>query len=306
MNRIALSCLVLVLAAGPGAGRSRAGDAPANAAESERARPLAAVKRFGYQLQKLDVGAARRSEADLLVIDPEGDGARLAPGDVARLRRKPDGQPRIILAYLSIGEAEDYRPYWQRGWKANPPSWLGPENPDWPGKYEVRYWDPLWQRLILGTPDAPLDRIVAEGYDGVYLDIVDGFEFWEERGQADARGRMIDWVRTIANHARNRRPGFLVVPQNSEALARESGYLSLVDAIGREDLYFEGDRPQPRADVVVVEADLARFQQAGKPVFLVEYGKKPKTVRAVTDRARDKGYITLITVRPLNRLIISP
>ena len=191
----------------------------------------------------------------MLVIDPEGDGPRLAPDAVARLRRKPSGEPRVILAYLSIGEAEDYRPYWQRSWKANPPSWLGPENPDWPGNYEVRYWDPLWQRLILGTPEAPLDRIVAEGYDGVYLDIVDGFEFWEERGQADARPRMIDWVRTIANHARSQRPSFLVVPQNAEALAREPGYLPLVDAIGREDLYFDGDRSQPRDDVVDAEAE---------------------------------------------------
>ncbi len=306
MSRTSWNCLVLVLALILAAGRSRADDRPGTAGDRDRARPLAAVKRFGYQLQKLDGVAASRSEADLLVLDPEGDGPRLAPGDVARLRRKPSGQPRVILAYLSIGEAEDYRPYWQRTWKANPPSWLGPENPDWPGNYEVRYWDPSWQRLIVGAPGAPLDRIVAEGYDGVYLDIVDGFEFWEERGQADARSRMIDWVRTIASHARSQRPSFLVVPQNAEALAREPAYLPLVDAIGREDLYYEGDRPQRREDVAEVEADLARFQKAGKPVFLIEYGKKPKTVRAVTDRARAKGYITLITVRPLNRLIISP
>ena len=117
---------------------------------------------------------------------------------------------------------------------------------------------------------------------------------------------MIDWVRTIANHARTKRPSFLVVPQNAEALAREPGYLALVDAIGREDLYFEGDRSQPRDDVVEGEANLALFQKAGKPVFLIEYGKKPKTVHAVTERAREKRYITLITVRPLNRLIVSP
>ena len=306
MSRTAWGCLLLLLAAGLAASRSRAEDGPETALVRERGRRLAEVKRFGYQLQKLDVAAASRSEADLLVIDPEAEGPRLEPDALARLRRKPSGQSRVILAYLSIGEAEDYRPYWQRAWKANPPPWLGPENPDWPGNYEVRYWDPLWQRLILGAPEAPLDRIVAEGYDGVYLDIVDGFEFWEEHGQPDARRRMIDWVRTIANHARSKRPSFLVVPQNAEALARAPGYLPLVDAIGREDLYFEGDRSQPRDDVVDAEADLARFQKAGKPVFLIEYGKKPKTVRTVTERARDKGYITLITVRPLNRLIISP
>jgi cysteinyl-tRNA synthetase len=281
-------------------GPSRGADPP------PRNRPLAAVTRFGYQLQKLNVAAASRSEADLLVIDPEGDGPRLAPADVARLRRKPSGAPRVVLAYLSIGEAEDYRPYWKRAWKKDPPPWLGPENPDWPGNYEVRYWDPAWQRLILGTPDAPLDRIVTDGYDGVYLDIVDGFEFWEEHGQGDARAKMVDWVRTIAGHARAKQPGFLVVPQNAEALAHEPGYFALVDAIGREDLYYDGDDPQDPEEVLDAEGDLALFQKAGKPVFLIEYGKKAKTIRAVTAGAREKGYILLITVRPLDRLVISP
>jgi cysteinyl-tRNA synthetase, unknown class len=306
MRRTFWGCLVVLVAVGPAAGRTHAEDRPDTALERERARLLEPVKRFGYQLQKLDVAAASRSEADLLVIDPEGDGPRLKSDALARLQRKPSGQPRVILAYLSIGEAEDYRPYWQRAWKTNPPSWLGPVNPDWPGNYEVRFWDPLWQRIILGAPEAPLDRIVAEGYDGVYLDIVDGFEFWEEHGQPDARRRMVDWVRTIANHARDRRPSFLVVPQNGEALADEPGYLSLVDAIGREDLYYDGDHPQDPDEVLEAESDLTLFQKAGKPVFLIEYGKKPQTIRAVTVGAREKGYTPLITVRPLNRLIVSP
>jgi cysteinyl-tRNA synthetase len=304
--RLFVAGLVLATACGHvGGARGRAQE-PDPAAEQERARLLAGVKRFGYQLQKLDVAAASRSDADLLVIDPEGDGPRRTPEDVARLRRKPSGQARVVLAYLSIGEAEDYRPYWQRSWKRNPPGWLGPENPDWPGNYEVRYWDPKWQRLILGGPEAPLDRIVAEGYDGVYLDIVDGFEFWEERGEAGARKAMVDWVGTIARYTRARRPSFLVVPQNAEALAQAAGYLHLVDAIGREDLYFDGDRAQPRDDVVAAETDLARFQKAGKAVFVIEYGKRAKTIRAATERARAHGYTVLFTVRPLDRLILSP
>jgi len=86
---------------------------------------------------------------------------------------------RKVLAYLSIGEAETYRPYWQAGWGANgdgtpdatAPSWLLWENPFWEANYVVRYRDPGWQNLIF----ASLDKIFAAGFDGVYLDIVDGF-----------------------------------------------------------------------------------------------------------------------------------
>lgn len=80
--------------------------------------PLAAVKRFGYQLQKLDVRAAAASSADLLVVEPHEDTRSLTRDDVAMLQKKPDGSQRLILAYLLIGEAEDYRPYWKKEWKA--------------------------------------------------------------------------------------------------------------------------------------------------------------------------------------------
>ncbi|MCX5769013.1 MAG: hypothetical protein NTZ09_01885 [Candidatus Hydrogenedentes bacterium] len=34
---------------------------------------------------------------------------------------------------------------------------------------------------ILGGPDAYLDRIITAGFDGVYLDIIDAFEYFEEK-----------------------------------------------------------------------------------------------------------------------------
>jgi cysteinyl-tRNA synthetase len=90
-----------------------------------------------------------------------------------------------VVAYLSIGEAERYRYYWQRAWDANrdgrpdaaAPSWLGHENPDWPGNYKVKYWDPAWQKIVFEY----VDKIAAQGFDGVYLDIIDAYEYYEQR-----------------------------------------------------------------------------------------------------------------------------
>ena len=68
------------------------------------------------------------------VVSPRrtpGGTRRYSDSDVARLRKKPDGKPRLVLAYLSVGEAEDYRAYWKKGWKEKPPAWLGPESPVW-------------------------------------------------------------------------------------------------------------------------------------------------------------------------------
>jgi cysteinyl-tRNA synthetase len=65
-----------------------------------------------------------------------------------------------------------------------PPSWLGPENPDWPGNHRVRYWKKKWQDIFLGNGDSYIRKIIDAGFEGVYLDLIDAFEFWEEENRA--------------------------------------------------------------------------------------------------------------------------
>jgi cysteinyl-tRNA synthetase, unknown class len=277
-----------------------------NKAEKLRSTSLAAVRRFGYQLQKLNVPAASASPTDLLVIEPHGDGGPRTAAEVARLRKQPNGGRRILLAYLSIGEAEDYRPYWKKEWKTRPPAWLGAENPQWKGNFEVKYWDPQWQALILGNQTAPLDQIVATGFDGAYLDIVDGYEYWERKGVKDARQSMIAWVKRIADYARKTRPEFLIVPQNGAALAKDKKYLDVVDALGREDLFFNGDKRQSAKESAEGIAEIKRFLDANKPVLLVEYCQKQANTAEVLRKAKENKYIPLVTVRPLDQLRMTP
>lgn len=99
--------------------------------------------------------------------------------EISGLKTKPGGGKRLVIAYLSIGEAEDYRYYWNNEWKSTKPAWLGRENPQWQGNYEVRYWMPEWKQLITGNDSSYLQKILDAGFDGVYLDIIDGFEYWE-------------------------------------------------------------------------------------------------------------------------------
>lgn len=121
------------------------------------------------------LGALAATDYDLLLVDLDIDGAPLTATDVARLKTKANGGTRLVLCYLSIGEAEDYRSYWEPGWSESPPSWLGEENPDWPGNYAVEYWDSKWRAIVL----AMLDRVLAAGFDGVYLDRIDAYEQFE-------------------------------------------------------------------------------------------------------------------------------
>jgi cysteinyl-tRNA synthetase, unknown class len=125
------------------------------------------------------LSALAATDYDLLIIDLFHDDTSLSAQELAALKTKANGGTRIALAYMSIGEAEDYRYYFRPEWIVERPPWLEAENPDWPGNYKVRYWDPEWQEIVYGSADSYLGRIVGAGFDGVYLDIIDGFEYFE-------------------------------------------------------------------------------------------------------------------------------
>ena len=116
---------------------------------------------------------------DVFIIDLFFDGAEFSTSDIASLKTKKNGGKRLVIAYMSIGEAEDYRYYWKTDWKVGSPSFIEAENPDWEGNYKVQYWNTEWQNIIYGASDSYLDRIIAAGFDGAYLDIIDAFEYFE-------------------------------------------------------------------------------------------------------------------------------
>lgn len=128
------------------------------------------------------LAALAQTNHDLLVVDLfTGDWTATAD-DLKRLKVKANAGRRLVLCYVSIGEAEDYRYYWQKGWKPGAPAFLGAENPQWKRNYAAKYWEPAWQALILGK-DGYLAKVQAAGFDGIYLDKVDEYEWFEEHGE---------------------------------------------------------------------------------------------------------------------------
>jgi cysteinyl-tRNA synthetase len=133
-----------------------------------------------YQSKEEFISAVAATNYDLLIMDLFfEDNTACTPDEIERLRAKANGGKRMILCYMSIGEAEDYRYYWKDSWKPGNPSWMGAENPDWEGNYEVRYWEPEWQDIITGNDGSYLKKIIDAGFDGAYLDIIYAYEYFE-------------------------------------------------------------------------------------------------------------------------------
>jgi cysteinyl-tRNA synthetase, unknown class len=265
---------------------------------------------WAYQLQNIDVATIAACPADVVVIDTSPDGnwrEDFTPAQVARMKTRPGGAPnKKLIAYMSIGEAEEKRFYWHDDWVGGDgkrktdraPKWMDALNGQWRGNWKVRFWEPAWQANIVGADGCFLDRIIAQGFDGVYLDIIDAYDYWMERERGagmrpSADAEMVAFVRRICDHARNTRGcrEFAVIPQNGEGLLAFPQYRAAISAIGKEDILFDqaghvdnNPRVKPRPDNGIEEImGYLRLALADRiPILSVEY---------LRDRPEDRSKI---------------
>jgi cysteinyl-tRNA synthetase, unknown class len=287
-----------------------------------RRRDLMGVTNWGYQLQEVSpTETALLNPHDLMVIDYSKNGrvdGELTAAEVATLRRKPDGGRRLLLAYLSIGEAESYRFYWRKEWgdqfrlTKDAPKWLQKDATDWPGNFAVEYWRQDWRDILFTGADSYLDRILARGFDGVYLDRVDAFETAVTKGRSTARADMIDFIVDLASAARKKSPRFIVVPQNADSLLKDERYSGAIDGVAREDLVFDFEwiatangkqmRQKLRSapDIAATIDNLSTALRSGKAVFVTEY-----TVESAAQYSKlgleGNGFKTVLLPRTLDR-----
>ncbi len=265
------------------------------------------VRTWGYQLQHVSAKAVAASPFDLFVIDYSKDGSdekAFTPGDIARMKVKPDGSRRQVIAYMSIGEAESYRYYWNPEWSDKKPSWLLDENPDWKENFSVCYWDPAWQNQFCGAPTAYLDKIIAAGFDGVYLDKCDVFEDLQDRNKKvaksrpDLEGDMINFVARLSQYAKARKPAFAVIMQNAEILLEQEHLREAIDGVAKEALLYGlpgPEQPNPKDEVTFSHRALDLAIDAGRTVFVVEYLDDAAKVIDATVTLDGWGYLSTIS-----------
>lgn len=125
--------------------------------------------------------ALENTNFDVFIMDAFFHNKIFTKDDLKRIRTKKDGGKRLLISYMSIGEAEDYRFYWKSDWNKKELSWIDSENPNWPGNFKVRYWNKDWKKIIYGNKSSYTQKIIDSGFDGVYLDIIDGFWYFENK-----------------------------------------------------------------------------------------------------------------------------
>lgn len=212
------------------------------------------------------ISRIQRSAHDMVVVDFLSSiiGRETMPmrDIVQRLRERHDAvgkPPRLVVAYLNVGQAEDYRTYWQPGWRAGAPSFIIGDDPDgWAGNFPVTYWDPAWKAIITGEGGL-IDAIAAAGFDGLYLDWIGGYSYEPVVARAQAQGidaerEMIRFVGEVSARMKARRQGAIIIAQNAPELWMDASFLAVIDAVVQEHTWFggtegnemTGDCPLPR------------------------------------------------------------
>lgn len=137
--------------------------------------PLLRADRFGTKAEW--VMAMERTNHDALLIDVAHRGADgLTKDEVARLKYKQLGAPRLVLAVLPVGKAYDWRWYWKKGWEAGNPPFLFAPDADDPGSFVASMADPQWKELL----GKYITGIIDLGFDGVVLDDLDTYLWFED------------------------------------------------------------------------------------------------------------------------------
>lgn len=139
------------------------------------------VKNFLYLInpnfvsKQAYLDAIKATNYDLVLIDLFFDDVALTELDITSLKTKQNGGSRLVVCYMSIGEAEDYRYYWSGLNK----KLVYKENPNWEGNFSVRYWEQAWKDVIYGNNQSYVQKIIDAGFNGVYLDIIEAYEYFE-------------------------------------------------------------------------------------------------------------------------------
>ncbi len=335
-----LLCYLFITACGSGGGGV---DADADVVSTSTRLNNVDINSWMYQIQDLDdnlkIDDLAKTDYDMLVVeaghnfvDFSYDTAYL----VSQLIQKENAEDRVLLAYIDIGEAEDYRTYWQSNWVAptassvGSPSFLVTIDPDgWEGNYPVAYWHQDWKDIWLGS-NGIISQLANAGFHGVYLDWVEAYDDDSVRAVALADGvnpeeEMMLFIEQIKAAGRAIDPEFLVVAQNAPYLLDYDAqrYSAVIDAIATEDTWFygEGDAAWNDANAGDLFGDERHFDDystesrirqnqlylaMGIPVFTVDYCTSNVNASQVYRDSRNAGFIPLVTRVSLSEITETP
>ena len=345
---IAISFILILFASAPFINYSK------EQVNFEKPLKLSQVKYWSYQIQGIEnpgsVEALSTSNYDMLVIEPtrtdwsSNDTKNFDTKTMVKLLKSSKASDKIhrklVMAYVNIGEAEDWRWYWKWSkWQSdrprpkNIPDYVLVPDPDgWSGNFPVAYWDPEWKDTVIYGENQDLDKyrdyesiideVIDDGFDGVYLDWIEGYENEAVIAKAKNQGKdpkleMILFIKEIRKYAKSKDPDFVIIQQNGVELCEgHPEIFTIIDGISQEAIWYDGaafdNWNAPDGYDVPTDPELTnyyikylkKYKKAGLPVFNCEYAFNYSD-DAYT-KSNNLGFIAYSTRRSLSNITTVP
>lgn len=269
------------------------------------------TKAWGYQLQAYrppyDLERIAKSSNMLWVIDYSldgTDGRRFRPDQLEILKENGN----TLISYLSVGEANSFRYYFDK----LPKSIISSQNKDW-GSLIVKFWEKEWQDMLIETSSrwgkSYLEKILEAGFDGVYLDIVDGFENFPKERKLRAQN-MANLIIALSKKAKSVRKNFKIIIQNGihivSLIDNADEFYQAIDGVSIESLFFLGKKeidnefnPQ-----VFLYSFIEEYKKRNKLVLSVEYLSDQAKIDKYFEEAKKLGVMPLVSSKLLDGQLI--
>lgn len=262
---------------------------------------------------KAEIGSPLNRVDDwFILLDYSPDENPLSPSDLSCYQMgilDPDVHPSletlpkkmVKIAYVSVGEAEDYRSYWPaiKGSK-----WILEENKDWGGNYTVDPRSPEWTKVLT---EIVIPDLVKKGFQGIMMDTLDTVDVLSDQDPDHAKEyeqAMIDLVAAI-HHAF---PDLFLISNNGFTILDQiAPYLS---GMVVEDIYWMADfdnggyRTVPAAWTEAKIATLLPLMDAYYlPTFDIEYldPDNKKEIKKTKKRVKRLGFKPYFAEKDLDR-----
>ncbi|WP_456483550.1 endo alpha-1,4 polygalactosaminidase [Methanopyrus kandleri] len=233
---------------------------------------------FATYYQNVKMNEMLQKRPRVLVLDPwYGPNGR--PWTKDELQKIKDAGIKPI-AYLPVCVVAEYHPNLYR--EAERRNLLGADDPEWPGDYAVKFWEPTWRDVLRSE----LTRLKDLGFEGVFLDVVD----------AHCRDWYVRWYCRVNPHGDLKRDELNAVEWITQAAHR----LGLDVVVNAGAWAFEGDgiaRLQSELGFAVTvesvisngsgklysrsefESNLRALSRFRGPVYVIEYELDPDDPR---------------------------
>lgn len=131
-----------------------------------------------YQDKNKFVADLLQTNYDIIIIKPLfAFQERFSADDLKRLHFKKNGAKRLLIAELNVSEAFPEEYYWSKDWKVGAPDWLARKSFSSKDGVIVRFWDPVWKKII----SEYFKDILNEGFDGIFFTGIENYHYFEQQ-----------------------------------------------------------------------------------------------------------------------------